>query len=422
MKRFEAKEGWVAQSEWNRPLHLPQFMKRRTFWVRFLAVTVFSSLTLLGTAAGRFLSIARHRLHAQRDECRAVLTEHLGEHQARLTRLAMDPLFADAPAHPDAADLLNRGFLPWEQEGPATITRDQLMKLITQPPAPTALDVSPAVGAILEEKDWLKHQPVPPELLALDAGWIRKLSDYSSWELTKYRPTPRRFPPAEPHYGVITRWVQIALLQGLAAGDVGPAIVSLRQAARLMFTSESLVAFQNGLKLLRLEQQVFDEALARGREPKGWRPTPAALVDDAAAAVVFIQLASDNDLVNSDLTAAAITSAPLLVRCTGESQWAIDRGLRRWIEGKGTTPVRDPDCRFEFATSAVSALEPTSRRAIPIVPQATDHPSWFEQLGAAVVALALPGAGFEMWAMESPFCSRDYAERRLAPLKSSVGR
>ena len=146
----------------------------------------------------------------------------------------------------------------------------------------------------------------------LDLTWMRQLSQFDHWDLERHSPwddvsaadeAAEWYRDREPRLERLTPWVKLRLMKGLADAEPWDALAETRQLARLLLSTQSLLASVEAMLLLHLEREAYVAALGSHPEKlanwsgvgngetgpatiRYWRALPA-LLSPAAPPAVF---------------------------------------------------------------------------------------------------------------------------------------
>lgn len=165
-------------------------------------------------------------------------------------------------------------------------------------------------------RTWLQIDP--NRFARVNTAWMSELSRFDHWDLLSGPVNPMNTHVAQgkgpfsvpmPKYNDLNDFVRVRLLQGLGSGKMLPALKDVRQLARLVYTSETLISSMVAVGMLNLERSAYEEALRRNLLRKGeWAPISAELSARARRSLYDFQVWLD--LVNAPEQAEAILQAP----------------------------------------------------------------------------------------------------------------
>ena len=119
-----------------------------------------------------------------------------------------------------------------------------------------------------------------------DLSMLASLSAYDTWDPASSGPEARRL--ARPHresvlenpaplYEPIYNLAKLRLAQGFASGDVLPALVEVRQLAKLTWSTENIMGELVAMGMLKDERATYEAAVAKGKlDPAAWTPVSEA--------------------------------------------------------------------------------------------------------------------------------------------------
>lgn len=143
------------------------------------------------------------------------------------------------------------------------------------PPAEVHGDVLPEAVALAMADAGTDWPQSTFDVSAIDLSWMSSLASAGHWDL-EAAPSPllvRRFDPMNellPEFRDVQNLARVRLLQGLARGELEPALEDVRQLARLCLTTERLIGDMVAVALLRIERQAAEEASRRGLSLEGF--------------------------------------------------------------------------------------------------------------------------------------------------------
>lgn len=121
-----------------------------------------------------------------------------------------------------------------------------------------------------------------PELERVDLSWMNNLHAYDHWDLfasgvgpahthMKFRRNPFTVPT--PSFRDFSHFAKLRLLRGLRTQQPLAAFRDVRQLAKLVYSTETLVGAMVGISILGMERDAYSEALKRGFLKAGdWQP------------------------------------------------------------------------------------------------------------------------------------------------------
>lgn len=402
------------------PLSLPPFLKRWPLWIATSVLVTASVAGVCGWSTALVASDIHRELKEAADDCRAVLREEQEVHRARVSRLAASPFFSRPLAGKDAGPWLS-GRVPWDPAMPRDMSELRgRLKTGLEPDPTSGLSLPRAVSDRLRKTGWMQAEAASADLMSMDTNWFSGFDGFGFWELSTDIPLSSRdgFPAPEVNYSQLETWAKVRLLQGLAGGDARAAAREVRSLAWLLLTTESLVAAYMGIAMLALEERFYDRSLELHLPVDGWAPIPKSLRDDAKAAIAYTLAAEDEDLSTAVLAASAEEGLPPLIRCTAVNQWAIDSGLRSWVEDEDAKlSFREkPGCRLKWARHELEELYKDRANAPPRIRRVEPDPAWSVVLGRRLVEQLLPElARLDVSRIQNaPWCSRAGLHRRMA--------
>lgn len=143
---------------------------------------------------------------------------------------------------------------------------------------PAALLIAPAplIARLKGYGDrWPEHAD-DPDLAAVDTSFLRGLLEYDHWDWERGSPSELDGSIGGsapwPELGNLVTLAKIRLLQGLANGDSAQAGREVRQLARLMYSTESLVGASMSALVLGMERAAYDRLVATkgAAAAEGW--------------------------------------------------------------------------------------------------------------------------------------------------------
>lgn len=204
--------------------------------------------------------------------------------QQRLASLGVVPLSRGTR---DAGEVLNR----WISLRGGTDTENMPDKTAwwTNDTIITALNCIPTVPRFIHCMD---------QVPGGDLSFMASLSAYDTWDVSSSG-SWKRFIDAHPHESLWSTAIpdffplqvlaKLRIIHGLKTGDILPALIEVRQLARLMWSTESLFGAMESLAILRIERFGYEEAVARNQIAiNAW--TPLTDTDDTVFHHVLITM------------------------------------------------------------------------------------------------------------------------------------
>jgi hypothetical protein len=171
---------------------------------------------------------------------------HLPRFEALGERAHRHPFFAQQGPDEDAGPFFNPR-LPWEPASPGS--------------EPAELELPEEVLATLKAwgPGWFE-EGTAQRYLPADTGWMAGLSRYGYWNIVRAPPDGQAPVPfhsmAIPNFLPLQAWSKLRLIRGALDGDMEEALSQTRQLARLVRSSETLIAEMVSLAILRQELQL----------------------------------------------------------------------------------------------------------------------------------------------------------------------
>lgn len=242
--------------------------------------------------------------------------------------LARDPWFHEPRTEGDAGPLLN-AWLPWDHS--------------TEFPEGSPLSTGSASQVHVQLlEDW---RTASGEAARLDFRWMQQLHAYDRWDWLKNRPVALGDPvdlykTSAPNLGVLLRWGQLRLLNGVKTGKPLEAVRDARQLAWLMYRMDLESGAMLATHLLEAERQ----AHAMMQEPPAeWVPMPPEQIlrmrTLMSASEVFSLLATPVEAARQ-----ARRCGPPVARCIGMAQAAP---MARFLRPLARETYRDAYAAFE---------------------------------------------------------------------------
>lgn len=132
-----------------------------------------------------------------------------------------------------------------------------------------------------------------PAALNVDTSLLRELLKYDHWDLYKNNDFPHRMVGAHGYRKIRDSWilpdtrvflwlVRCRLTQALTNGDYFEGLSEVRNVAKLLYSTETLIGLYIATHILRAENQFIEALDAKSREAvmKKWIPVPSKLIDN----------------------------------------------------------------------------------------------------------------------------------------------
>lgn len=188
----------------------------------------------------------------------------------------------------------------------------------------------------------------------VDLAFFSKLADFDRWELTSgpspLRPTARHNAADAPwpEFGKLVRASQLHLRRAVKSNTLPAAAKDVREAARLAFTTETLLGQSIGINLLAVEAVAWNWAQKNGRSTAAWTPLDEETLERARRVVrtapVFMSPMVSDETFSAARACERVTACAALTEVS-----AVTAGLQ--------TLLREP-WRSQLAKVRASAERP----------------------------------------------------------------
>jgi len=190
---------------------------------------------------------------------------------------------------------------------------------------------------------------------AVNAGWLvtdealpegelsllAELLAYDHWEAASSgaygrfvaaNPMPLGLDAPLPELLPLVTLARLRLGEGLRAGDVLPALEETRHLARLVYADESLLGSMIAVKMLSLEREAFEAALAAGDvRASEWAPVSEADVEAMQRVVYGVTFVLRGGAGSDGYALLGELGVPIFSLCGAATETAMDVVIRRAI-------------------------------------------------------------------------------------------
>lgn len=303
---------------------------------RVRRLTLFIAVTgalLLAVAAAGLLFLTKTRVEPEREHNAAVQRKHLKAYLDDLDFVARERFFAQAPTKGrDASTTLNPK-VPWQPR-----------ELGAKPPVERLVDPAVRDRILRLRSEWIEH-PGAFRSAKADFSILKAMLTFDRWDIESEGPIAelakdvRFVPPSRlpsPDTIEIMALVKLRLVTSIESDEELEALRETRQAAKLLFSSESLQLQLAALSLLDVERRAYRRFVETNEiEDETWRPIERSVVRRAARALWatrgYLRLLTPVDVFQSALLDPK--REPLGLCAAANEAYPVELSLKPLLDG-----------------------------------------------------------------------------------------